>query len=84
MMATRAAGHRQRQIKEKQAEELLANQQVEYEHQQHLQEKKRNADEQKKEEEWQKKMKEEIRRAAAAEAAATAQVVSPGESASTG
>jgi hypothetical protein len=30
MMVTRTAGHRQRQIKEKQAEELLANQQVEY------------------------------------------------------
>jgi hypothetical protein len=80
MMATRAAGHRQCQIKEKQAEELLANQQVEYERQQHLQEKKRHADEQKKEEEQQKKREEEVRRAAAAAAAAAAQVVSPGES----
>jgi hypothetical protein len=80
MMATCAVGHRQRQIKEKQAEELLANQQVEYERQQHLQEKKRRADEQKKEEERQKKMEEEIRKATAAEAAVTAQVVSPSTS----
>jgi hypothetical protein len=55
MMATRAVGHRQCQIKEKQAEELLANQLVEYERQKHLQEKKRRTDEQKKEEEQQKK-----------------------------
>ncbi len=62
-------------------EELLANQQVEYERQQHLQEKKRHTDEQKKEEERQKKMEEEIRKeAATAEAATTAQVVSPGKS----
>jgi hypothetical protein len=80
MMVTRAAGHHQRQIKEEQAEELLANQQVEYEHQQHLQEKKWHTDEQKKEEEWQTKMEEEIRKAPAAEAAATAQVVSPSKS----
>jgi hypothetical protein len=36
-MATRAAGQCQCQIKEKQAEEMLASQQVECEHQQHLQ-----------------------------------------------
>ncbi len=79
-MATRAAGRRQRQIKEKQAEDIRAFQQMEQEHQQRLQEKKKRTKEQKKEEELQKQKKEEDRKTAAtAETAATAQVVSPGE-----
>ena len=78
-MATRAAG-RQRQIKEKQAEDIRAFQQMEQEHQQRLQEKKKRAKEQKKEEELLKQKEEEDRKTAAtAEAAAAAQVVSPGK-----
>jgi hypothetical protein len=53
-MATRAAGRQQHQIKEKQAEDMWAFQQMEQEHQQRLQEKKKYAKEQKKEEELQK------------------------------
>jgi hypothetical protein len=79
-MATRAAGWQQRQIKEKQAEDMQAFQQMEQEHQQSLQEKKKRAEEQKKEEELLKQKEEEDRKTAAtAEAAAAAQVVSPGE-----
>ncbi len=80
-METRTVGQRQRKIKEKQAEEMRAQQQVQEEHQQRLQEKKRHSKEQKKEEELQKQKEEETHKTAAtAEAAAMAQVVSPGKS----
>ena len=80
MMSTRAAGQRQRLLKEKQVEEALGLQQMEREGQQRLQEKKRRAEERKKEEEQQKQREEEACKAAAmVEAAAAAQVVSPGK-----
>jgi hypothetical protein len=79
-MSTRAAGQRQRLLKEKQVEEALGLQQMERERQQCLQEKKRRTEERKKEEEQQKQREEEARKATAmAEAVAAAQVVSPGK-----
>ena len=78
-MATRAAG-RQRQIKAKQTEDMVAFQQMEQERQKRLQEKKKRAEERKKEEDLQKQKEDEDRKAAAsAEAIAAGQVVSPGD-----
>jgi hypothetical protein len=60
---------------------MRAQQQVDEECQQHLQEKKRHAEEQKKEEELQKEKEVETRKTVAtAEVAATAHVLSPGKS----